>query len=235
MKTAQNFGYRSLLGLAVAGAALLSAPAAFAQTTPSPFFAFTVNNMTGFTNGPAYPVADPVDFTNLQINEMFADGFTQPLSLSLVGPVAGTAVGAGDVVVSPFQSLTALPGGGYSDATHGALTSALLTGTLKFDGIDPNGTGTISLTIQPTSDANATYQQITSTSFSANLFGANPTGNAVGTFSLLNLGSNQGTTVDIVPAAVPEASTTISFGLLLALGLGGVVLARHKRTAAEAV
>jgi len=235
MKTAQ-FGYHSLLGLAVAGIALLSAGGASAQAPmPSPFFAFTVNNMTGFTNGPAYPVSDSVLFNAMQINEVFADGFTQPLSLSLIGPGAGNIPGAGDVAVSPFQSLTALPGGGYSDAAHGALTSALLTGTLKFDGIDPNGTGTISLTIQPTSDANATYQQITSTSFSANLFGANPTGNAVGTFSLLNLGSNQGTTVNIVPAAVPEASTTISFGLLLALGLGGVVLARRKRTAAEAV
>ena len=33
-------------------------------------------------------------------------------------------------------------------------------------------------------------------------------------------------------AAVPEASTTVSFGLLLALGLGGVVLARKKRAVA---
>lgn len=34
------------------------------------------------------------------------------------------------------------------------------------------------------------------------------------------------------PAAVPEASTTVSFGLLLALGLGGVTIARKKRLAA---
>ena len=34
------------------------------------------------------------------------------------------------------------------------------------------------------------------------------------------------------PAAVPEASTTVSFGLLLALGLGGVVLARKKSAVA---
>ena len=30
------------------------------------------------------------------------------------------------------------------------------------------------------------------------------------------------------PAAVPEASTTVSFGLLLALGLGGVLIAKKK-------
>ena len=35
-----------------------------------------------------------------------------------------------------------------------------------------------------------------------------------------------------VPAAVPEASTTVSFGLLLTLGLGGVVIAARKKKAA---
>ncbi len=34
------------------------------------------------------------------------------------------------------------------------------------------------------------------------------------------------------PAAVPEASTTVSFGLLLAISFGGVMLARKKRLAA---
>lgn len=33
------------------------------------------------------------------------------------------------------------------------------------------------------------------------------------------------------PAAVPEASTTVSFGLLLALGLGGVVIAARRKKA----
>ncbi len=36
------------------------------------------------------------------------------------------------------------------------------------------------------------------------------------------------------PAAVPEASTTVSFGLLLALGMGGVVAAARKKQAAAA-
>ncbi len=34
------------------------------------------------------------------------------------------------------------------------------------------------------------------------------------------------------PAAVPEASTTISFGLLLMLGLGGIIMAKRRGTAA---
>ncbi|MGI4790235.1 MAG: hypothetical protein ACRYFS_15465 [Janthinobacterium lividum] len=37
--------------------------------------------------------------------------------------------------------------------------------------------------------------------------------------------------VGSVPVPVPEASTTVSFGLLLALGLGGVVAARKKAAA----
>lgn len=38
-----------------------------------------------------------------------------------------------------------------------------------------------------------------------------------------------GVTSSDVPAAVPEASTTISFGVLLALGLGGMAFAARKR------
>jgi hypothetical protein len=36
------------------------------------------------------------------------------------------------------------------------------------------------------------------------------------------------------PAAVPEASTTVSFGLLLALGMGGVIAAKKKKQSASA-
>jgi hypothetical protein len=36
------------------------------------------------------------------------------------------------------------------------------------------------------------------------------------------------------PAAVPEASTTVSFGLLLALGLGGMVAAKKRKSAMKA-
>lgn len=38
----------------------------------------------------------------------------------------------------------------------------------------------------------------------------------------------------VTPAAVPEASTTVSLGLLLALGLGGVVVAAKKKRAIRA-
>ncbi len=230
MKIAQTFSSRSLLGLAAAGAALLSASGASAQTTASPYYAFTVSDLTSFTGGPTYPVLDSVSFGAMQVTETFADGFTQPLAM----PDAG----AGDMTPSSLLMLTPTAGGGYSDAVHGALTSAVLTGTLAYPGITPDGTGTLSLTVQPTSDPNNTFQQAVYTPFSASLLEPASTGLAIGTFSLMNLGSSQGTTVNIdaalVPAAVPEASTNISLGLLLALGLGGVAVARRKRTAGAA-
>jgi hypothetical protein len=37
------------------------------------------------------------------------------------------------------------------------------------------------------------------------------------------------------PAAVPEASTTVSFGLLLALGLGGFMVARKRKSVSHSV
>ena len=60
-------------------------------------------------------------------------------------------------------------------------------------------------------------------------------GNIFGT--TINGGNGGGTVFELLGAAapsanpVPEASTTVSLGLLLALGLGGVVVARRKKTA----
>lgn len=212
-------------GLAVAGAALLSAGAASAQTV-TPFYAFVVNNYTS-SSGTAFPVQDSVNFDSTQVNEVFADGFTQSLSLQdAYGDPAGT-VTAQDTVPSSLQTFSAA-NGIYSDPVHGTLTSATVTGSLVFPGFSP--TNTLSLTVQ-TDAAGDTAQQSVFSPFSASLFGPVSSGVAVGTFSLLNLGSGQGTQVVInaapAPAAVPEASTTVSLGLLLGFG----ALAARRRTA----
>ena len=48
--------------------------------------------------------------------------------------------------------------------------------------------------------------------------------------------TTSGTNFDLVPGSpVPEASTTASFGLLLALGLGGIVVAAKRKKAGAAV
>ena len=56
------------------------------------------------------------------------------------------------------------------------------------------------------------------------------------TFAAADDGSNNIALDDIsvVPAAVPEASTTVSFGLLLMLGMGGLALAAKKKAGAAA-
>lgn len=220
MKTAFLFSARALMGLAAAGAALLSAGSASAQT---PFYAFTVNNLTYSNGDPVYSVFDSLNFNNLQVTEVFADSFTQ--SFALPGSGIDPALEAGDSTVSPLQKF--LPGPGFTDAVHGDLSAATLTGTLSYPGLLPDGSGKLKLTIQPTTDPSSQFDQVVFTSFSTNLFGPAQTGPAVGTFSLLNLGSNQGLTVNI-NAPVPEASTTISFGILLALGLGTLAVTRRK-------
>ncbi len=226
MKTAL-IGCRSLFGLAVAGAALLSAGGASAQTTASPFYAFVVSNLTESNGSLAYPVYDSVTFASTQINEVFADGYTSSLAIG----DAQNSVQAMDTQAGAL--MTSASSAGYSDPMHGALTSATLTGTLAFPGFGPSDTLNLSVLTDAAGDQT---QQTVFAPFSASLYGAAPSGVAVGTFSLMNLGSSQGTTVDIdatlVPAAVPEASTNVSLGLLLALGLGGAVIARRKRTAA---
>ena len=227
MKTASFLlSRRALIGLAVTGAALLPAGAASAQTA-TPFYAFVVSNSTS-SSGTAFPVQDSVNFASTQVNEVFADGFTQSLSLQdNYGDLAGT-ITAQDVVPTSLQTFAALPNGGYADPSHGLLTSATLTGTMVFPGFFP--TNTLMLTVQ-TDAAGDTAQQNVFTPFTASLLGPASSGVAIGTFSLLNLGSGQGTQVTIeaapVPAAVPEASTTISLGLLLALGVGALAVTRR--------
>ena len=44
--------------------------------------------------------------------------------------------------------------------------------------------------------------------------------------------TNGGSLTLAAPPAVPEASTTVSFGLLLMLGLGGLVVAARRKRAA---
>ena len=225
MKTAFVLSARALMGLAAA--ALLSAGSASAQTA-SPFYAFTVNNLTYSSGDPLYSVYDSVNFNNLQVSEVFADSFTQ--SFALPGSAPDPALEAGDSTVSPL--LKFLPGPSFTDSVHGTLTSATLTGNLSFPGLISDGSGKLKLTIQPTADPASQFDQYVFTSFSTNLFGPAQIGPAVGTFSLLNLGGSQGVTVNI-NAPVPEASTTVSLGILLALGLG-TLAARCRKSAVKA-
>ena len=190
---------------AAAGLALLPAPGVFAQTA-SPSYYFDVENYTLSGGDPVYSVTDDLTFSNLQINETFLGGFTQTISL-----------GSLDTATLFLDS--------NSFTTGAPLTSAILTGS-----IEPGPAQTIST---ETSIGGPVTPLYVSSLFSADLFGTAPAGPALGTFSLIS-GNNVVSSVNIVaPAAVPEASTTVSLGLLFALGLGALAVTRRRAASAQ--
>ena len=209
MKPASSFAFRSLLGLAVAGAALLPASGAFAQTTSAPFY-FSVENDTANVNGnPLYSVTDSLTFTNLQINEGFANGFSQTIFL----PDLDT-----NLVAEPSDTM----------ASSSPLTSAVLTGTLN--GLAPGST--ITANLENSIGGSISPFNIFS-NFSADLF--NPTTPAIGLgqFALVSGSNVTDVTIGANAAPVPEASTTVSLGLLMALGLGALVVTRRRAESAH--
>lgn len=203
----------ALLGLAAA--ALLCAGGASAQTAP---FTFQVTNLTNVTNGgmfqggsPDFPVTDDLTFTNLLVTETFSGGST--LTLPLADLDTGT-------IAEETSSFT-------FDGSRGSLLSAILTGRLD-NGLLPGGTQTLNLQPVPNGPVST---QLVATSFSASLLGPATSGVGVGQFTLLFNGNPFLAPVTINASPVPEASTVVSMGLMLALGLGALVAARRRRTA----
>ncbi len=206
--------------LALAGAAFLCAGSVSAAGNG---YSFQIVNLTASGGDPTFPVTDDVTFTNLQIHEIYADNFAPVLS---VGSLDTGAV----ALQTNFFFFNGTPNGVLSDPLHGALTSAVLTGSLDISGLI--STDPMSLTLQPTLDPASQYQQLVSRDFSASLFGASPSGIGIGQFSLLDSSSNPAfPTVQINANPVPEASTTVSLGLMLLLAVGGLVIVRRRRSA----
>ena len=143
MTTPIFFKSRAIAGLAAAaGAALLCASGASAQSLSS--YSFQVANLTDSNGSATFPVFDSVTFTNLKINEVFADSFQQTVSLPAVQTTDTRQTGS-------FASFAA-DGSAPIDPIHGLLTSVVLTGSLKFPGIPNPADHTLDLTLQPTSD-----------------------------------------------------------------------------------
>lgn len=208
MKIPSQLSFRLACGAAAAAAGLLSAPSAFAQTPP-PSFYFDVQNDTAYSapfGDPTFSVIDDLTFTDLQLNETFAGGSTQTI---LLGSLNTSTI---DALTDPFTP-------------SASLTSAVLTGR-----IGPGPAQSISIA----TIGGGTATQYVSSAFSADLFGPAQSGTALGQFALIS-DNNVVSTVNIIasPAAVPEASTTVSLGLLLALGLGGVAVSRRRAASAK--
>lgn len=217
----------ALLGLV--GSAFLCAGSASAAGGA---YDFQIVNDTLSGGGSPFSVTDDVTFTNLQVTETFADNFSQTIGLGSLDTGAAP-------LESSFSFFDASPTG-FSDPNHGLLTSAVLDGNLVISGLIPGST--LDLTLQPALNPPDQFPQTVQTNFSTTLIGAQPStsGVGVGQFSLLDINHNIAAlsgnplTAQINAAPVPEASTVASFGLMLALGLGGLIVARRRQTATGA-
>jgi len=208
---------RRIVGLGLAAAALSCASNAFAGT-----YSYQVVNDTLSGGDAIFPVTDDLTFTNLQLNETFFDGFTTSVDLKDFNNATQTSLdtGATELDSNPFT---------LSDPVHGALSDAVLTGSLTISGLIPGPS--LDLTLQPTLDPASQFSQSVSTSFTTELLGPLKNGVAVGTFSLLDSTGDPFISSKIEAAPVPEASSYISLGLMLLLG--GLVVMRRRGVSAN--
>lgn len=205
--TSTLISIRLACGLVVAGVALLLAPTVSAQTMPASF-SFGVENDTLSSGDPVFPVTDNLTFSNLQILEKFADTSSQVLFLKSL-----------DANAFSIQTDLMTP--------SSLLISAVLTGSI--------GTGPMqTINTRTTTIGGPTIPQYVFSNFSADLFETAPDGTALGTFSLTDSSNNviNSVKIEALPA-VPEASTTVSLGLLLALGLGTLAVSRRRAALAH--
>ena len=168
----------------------------------------------------------------------------------------GAAAAATDVI-SGFTSTGTLAGaptptGGVTGILPGPLTFTNSTGYNDYFQAFTFGN---SLTFLTTFSGNTVNKAPASDTFAFSLYDStgttplltnDPSGsvaeitiNPNGTFSTRANPNSDGSasvaTIALVPPAVPEASTTVSLGVLLALGLGGIVLARKRKASGAAV
>lgn len=195
--------------LGAAAAALLCA--GHASAAP---FSYEVDNYTFSGGDPVHPVTDDLTFNNLLITETYTDGFMQ-----------STALGSLDTgVVSLFSPTT------LNTSGHGSLTSAILTGQLGIDSFPSTSILDVSTQYAP---GGSVSDQCVFTHFSTSLFGPATSGVSVGQFTLLDDSDNiVNGPVEIRLAPVPEATSAVSLGMLVLLGLGSLAVSR-RRTASR--
>lgn len=180
-------------------------------------FTYEVTNLTHTPIAdPVYAVTDDLTFNNLLITETYTDGFMQSTALG--------SLNTGDAFLESPATLNALG--------HGSLASTVLTGQVGIDTFPT--TSTLDISTQYTFDGPATTQSVF-TNFSASLFGPATSGVSVGRFTLYDEGNNRSIVngpVDIQLTPVPEATSAVSLGLLVLLGLGSLAVSR-RRTASR--
>ena len=233
--------HKTNLGLAllVAGG-LLSAATAHAQTVTATQTAWYSD--TGLNNtGPGNYIA------GLSNGRIFHDYFTFNLSglsgqsitgatLDLYQPISPPNNGNGIVTALTFAlgSVSTDPTTVDTTANSVAIFNALASGVLYGSyALDPSQVGrTLHLNLDAAALADITSRR----GLLFTIGGYVPANNSY-TFAATNNGTTGSTatptpTLTLITAPVPEASTTVSFGLLLALGMGGLVVAARRKKAA---
>ncbi len=192
----------ALLGAATA--ALLCA----GHVSAAPY-TYEVDNYTFSGGDPVHSVVDDLTFNNLLITETYTDGFMQSAALG--------SLNTSDISAFSPAILNA--------SGHGSLTSAILTGQLGIDGFPATSTLDVSTQYAPGGLINNQY---VFSNFSSSLFGPDTGGISVGQFALLDGNNPVNGPVEIRLTPVPEATSAVSLGMLVLLGLGSLAVSRRR-------
>ena len=149
-----------------------------------------------------------------------SDSLSAPLAISSGAVVQITGGAFSDSGPTPDNGVIGLGSGGslyLFSKNDTPFTITGIPGISTFNGVSYNNT---SLSLASLSSSPGTTYGVSGTLADGESFNTHLNGLGTINFNLP------------VPAAVPEASTTVSLGLLLMLGFGGMVMARRKKTAA---
>lgn len=186
------------------------------------------------TGDPGYAAFTVLDFGGLSVPA--ASSTVSGFSLSIVNyPASFDISGPMDVFLTSATSLTGQEGYTYQSTGIDGIGSQLGTlvnlGQVQYNAAEAQGT-TDTFNFSLSKSAQTLLAQDLSAGNVELAFGVGTTSTTTVRFDGIYYAP---VTMALTPAggapAVPEASTTVSFGLLLALGLGGLIVARRRKVA----
>ena len=209
--------------IATAGSAFAAGNLIPGQTINSPADAGAIFSLTPLASE-IVPFASPVGslnpYTGLLVSEVENEGAANPLGgLTFLYAIHNNTSSSETLASLAANGFAGFDTSAYFDSPDGgsiapsSIRRTVNGSTIKFSFFDANGNENI---------APGAYTYLVAVRTNAHNY-----------TTILN-GIRDGVETNApsyAPAAVPEASTTVSFGLLLALGLGGAVLTARRRKA----
>ena len=184
------------------------------------------------TGDPGYAAFTVLDFTG---GTSAANSSITGLSLSILNYPSSTfgISGPMDVFLTSARSLTGTEGYTYQAAGTDGIGTQLGTlvnlGSVQYNALEAQGTpDTFDFTLSTA--AKTLLAQDLSRGNTEIAFGVPVTSTTTARFDGIYYAPVT-LSLTTATAAVPEASTTVSFGLLLAFGLGGLIVSRRRRAA----